>query len=238
MKTRKWLLVLAMLCVSVGAVQGAVVQDIGGGWEVLIPDIYADVMSAQTVTVINDKVVGDTVIIELLKDFGSKIFKFDVGDPIYVQFRVAERDHVPNIVIRDEHVTNNTGVAWTDFHIILAQPLGTVAYVGFDEGPIFEPVAGSQPFATVGFSDYQGLDVGAAAPMPLPMRIDFNDGTLADGDTMHPGIGGTANNYAMIVTNMLEGDVFTLKEIPTIPEPLTMLLLGAGGVVLLRRRVS
>lgn len=232
-KKRRVLLVLGLVAAFAASAGATYVEDIGGGWEVLIPDIYMNDQADQFVSVVTDGVQGDLLIIELVKIFRGDTFEFGMGQPIYVEFRVKANatSHVPYIVIRDEQITNETSRDWEDFHIMVIDNLGGAPYVGFDPQYCFETVIPGNPFA-VDFAPeshyWQGVN-------GTPTRIDFDGAVVQAGTSFHPGLNGSSVNYVKIVTDMVPGQSFFLKEYPTVPEPLTMALL-LGGALLLRKR--
>jgi len=134
-------------------------------------------------------------------------FLFDSSPVILVlQIEVEDGD---NVIAIDELVTNDTGVTWTDYHLILANFDGTPidANAAFDLASVsnlaFADVAadGEQIFLS-------GGTVGPDAEFSLEFAID-TDGA--------PGTG------------------FLLKQYAT-PEPVALLLLAAGALTLRRRR--
>jgi hypothetical protein len=119
-----------------------------------------------------------------------------------------------SFILTDENITNNTGVKWYDFHIvILSQP---------DELSVEGDIILGGPFA-------QYNQAGNA--------VDFFDGCFEDGDS-HT-LFEYDQNDPLIFSNSTDGAItFLVKEWPTVPEPATMGLLGLGamGILRLRRR--
>jgi len=180
---------------------------------------------------------GDYLIIELRKEFTSPVFKLGTqGESIWVDFVKTGQNATKNIIIFDERIINRTGVVWKDFHIGLVQnsvPLNREgAYVGFNDNVGFEKVDGLNPF-TMEYSSFDGVN-GA------PTWMNFTDGEVpAGGAELLLGVNGSANNYAQIMVDtdkMLTGEIFSLKEYPTIPEPATIGLLSIGALALIKRR--
>ena len=210
-----------------GASQVSQAVVINGGWEIRV---LHD--AAQFVGVTVDAVSDDTLFIELDKIFSSPTFDFDqFGQSVRIEFTVDPQaaSHVPNIVILDESIRNNTGRDWTDFHMALIdnddEQLGP--QVGFDPAYIYEST-GDVPFDTIVFQGNDGLN-------GMPTQIDFRDGVLANGSDMAVGVGGTSSNNLRIVTNLQPGESFRLKEYPTVPEPASLLSLALGLGVLTRK---
>jgi hypothetical protein len=206
------------------------------GWEYRVSGSFSG-----SVAVVYDKLEEDEIWIEIRKDFQDPSFDNDMGQALWIEFKLVDMEadnYAPVLVIRDEFITNSTGRDWMDFHMALSPDVNGTGYtnVGFDPEYLFEAdIPGANPFATVEFDEYsyQGLVVGDES---TPLKIDFFDGIVPDGGVFEPGKSGSENNYVRILTEMEEGQVFYLKEWPTIPEPATLSLLSFGLIPLLRRR--
>lgn len=133
---------------------------------------------------------------------------FDSVNPITLTFTVAHTDGGGNPYSVAEALTNNSGVAWNDFHYSITEPNQGqgVVFTGFNQSTLG------------GFT----LD---NPPSSGPRNLNFT-GNLADGGTTNasfslspfdPGSGNTTT--------------FTLTQVPTvsaIPEPETYAMLVAG----------
>ena len=153
-----------------------------------------------------------------------------LGSPVILQFTLDGNDLLggvsrgiqlvnydnlddPNVTIR-----NSTGVAWTDFHILLVNldpyPFLPHADANFvNPGGVFSNVFGSPASVT-----YTATSIA----------LDFAGGTVPSG-------GAVTFSNIMISDNGADGGIFYLKLIPT-PEPGTLAVLGLGGVALAFRR--
>jgi hypothetical protein len=135
------------------------------------------------------------------------------------------------IYISDEIITNRTGVRWLDFHWVI----GVTDTARFNReltNPTTDPqVEGWQigPFMRSNWSDDQGLGTE---------MLSVEGGGVQNGGSFFPG-SGLGSLVIDLVGLERTGRVFTLKEIPTIPEPASLLLIGAGAaMLLLKRRAS
>ena len=184
------------------------------GGEVMVPYVYG--------------VAGNAVTIEIDKSF-DKAFEGGFGFPIILEFTKTSANATANIVIRDEYVKNNTGATWTDYHMFLMVGLSN-PNAGFD--PAHVP-SGDQ-LENVSYSGNNGYN-------NLPNQLIFMD---ANGSGVSSVLGdnifqpGYAGGEIVIVTNpaMNVGGSFGLKEIPTIPEPATVALLGIGALLSFTRK--
>lgn len=155
-------------------------------------------------------------------------------EPISITFTQTSPNAVPNIVIVEEAITNQTGVAWLDFHFDITDsgdaafnPAATAASGG--PAPIGFSVS---PFTTAVFGN------SGSGPNT---SLDMAGGVVPDGATWFPGAGPGGNGDLWITANVRPTTpftTFTLKERPTIPEPSSLALLGLGALPLLRRRRS
>ena len=165
----------------------------------------------------------DILLIEL-----SKVFKGEpsalTGSMPSIQIGITQiaddADTASQIVINDEAIMNLTSVAWTDFHMILV----TADQVGFNTA--LSEGLNTEPFSSMSWGGYNS--VGAT-------ELNFFDGIVGVGDQFSPG----SLSGEIVIDVDLSSDEpvsFFLKEVPTIPEPATMAVLGLGGLTMLLRR--
>ncbi|MEO6562416.1 MAG: PEP-CTERM sorting domain-containing protein [Nitrosospira sp.] len=147
---------------------------------------------------------------------------FDSVNPITLTFTVAHTQGGGSHYSVAEALTNNTGVAWTDFHYSISEPVKGQGVV----------------FTEFNHSTLGGFTLDHA-PSSGPRNLNFT-GNLADGGTTNasfslspfdPGAGKT--------------DTFTVTQVPTvspIPEPETYAMLLAGlllmGGIAKRKSIS
>ncbi len=230
MKTKLFVLLVAAVLGFVPQISSAAMIT---GWNVTIDNTMGSAeMTEVNVAVFEDGVFddGQTVVIEIVKEFTSPDFDdFDLGQPLFLRFEKISENAPSNIVIVNEHITNSSVVNWHDFHMAVASNLrdsqGEPA-VGFDSSHIFTAGVPGNPFQSVTFSLYNGLN-------GMPTKIDFENGMVAAGDYFQPGFD---SSYVKIVTNLQTDGVFWLKEYPTIPEPATIAFMTLGSLALWRKR--
>ncbi len=173
--------------------------------------------------------------IEISKDFTNP----DLS-PIYLNFFQAALDNATanRIIIVDENIYNNTGVPWYDFHWFV----GYTDVAHFNRELTYPAVnpnsneSGSNMLLEAGWS----IDPFTTHDWPSGQAIGAEElsaagGTVPNHSVFHPGL---ASGELVIDVN-LDGDSmvhFFLKELPTIPEPASLLLMGCGGLALLMRR--
>jgi MYXO-CTERM domain-containing protein len=186
-----------------------------------------------------DASLDGLVTINFVEQLGGAVFiqksaQFNQGPvngifpSIPIVFRQIALSNVTNIVIDDEIILNNTGSAWTDFHIDL-----------LDSGnAVFNPgmTAGSGGGGPIGFSISPFTQ---AAFTPDNMRLDIWGGVVQHGELWFPGDGATDGQLWIDVVSGGQGNftVFTLKETPT-PAPGALALLGLGAIFGSSRRRS
>lgn len=206
------ILAVAAAMLTSASTAGAAIHQLGdSGWSAAVDDEWEISFSIDGYT---DK----AVIIEIQKRFVGEPDEFGLMPAMYVEFVKDSVEALEQIIITAEYVINNTTENWTDFHIELA--------VGPDPKAGFCPncIPSGDQFATVELSSSNGYD-------GLPTRIDFYDGLVVNGpvseDVFKPGY---ASGAMVIITNpeLEVGERILLRELPTIPEPATMLVLLAG----------
>jgi len=216
------LLMLVVVMFFTVTTQAAVIELDDSGWAMVITSPGVSIPFVYGVT-------DDAVYIEIDKSFDEEA-SGQFLDPIIFEFQKISEDAVGTIVIRDEYVVNNTGVEWVDYHIFLVvDALDPEA--GFD--PQYIP--DGDELEEVYYSKFYGYD-------GLPIQLNFAD-TDGSGVASFP-VGedifwpGNGSGQIVIVTNSeLEvGERFGVKQVPTVPEPATVLMLGLGGLLTLRRK--
>jgi hypothetical protein len=152
-------------------------------------------------------------------------------DPYAVTFTQTSANALPNIVIVEEAITNQTGVAWLDFHFDITDSGDAQFNVAATAGSGGPPPIGFSiaPFTTAVFGN------SVAGPNTV---LDIAGGVVPNGATWNPGAGPGGDGALWITTNPHTSapyTVFTLKERPTIPEPSSLAILALGALPLLRR---
>ena len=235
MKLRKefTLLVLLVLFVCVDFVKAVTVPLIDlrtgrdSGWEIVISPSVIDIGEISTPYVYG--VTDDAVYIQLDKTFTEPPVDM-LFDPLIIEFEKTSADASLNIVIEDEYIVNDTGTEWFDFHMhLIVDILSPEA--GFN--PSFLPDGGQ--LEDVYFSTNSGYE-----GLPIELHFVDSDGSgvpssPAGDDVFQPGY---KSGQIVIATNpeLEVGERFGLKEVPTVPEPATVCLLGIGGVLMAFRR--
>lgn len=110
-----------------------------------------------------------------------------------------------------EIVTNDTDVAWTDYHLAIVNVTGSDA----DAAAAFDLAS-----LSISVDRFASLTLDATT-------MGFADGVVPVGETLNLGF--------TITTNGAVDGLFLLKQYPT-PEPATLLLLAGGAISVLRRR--
>jgi len=134
-------------------------------------------------------------------------FLFDSSPVVLVlQIEVEDGD---GVIAIDELVTNDTGVTWTDYHVILANFDGTPV----DANAAFDPASvANSAFASMAADSEQILLSAGTVDPDAEFSLSFEINTDGAPDTG-----------------------FLLKQYAT-PEPVSLLLLAAGALTLRRRR--
>lgn len=209
----------AVIAGFAGSVASAdVFRDLGGGWQVVIPDAIAnqiDIVSDGFVTINGVR----TLVIEKFAEFRTIDPETGLFQGLPVQFRQvgADADTATRIIITDEALYNNTGAAWGGFRMQLIDG----GQVGFNPVATFNSNFSYGPFTTISYSAGN-------------TQVEFGGGTVASGAIWYPGLG--SGGLVIDVNLAAENNViFTLKETP-LPTPGAAALLGLGGLALNRRR--
>jgi hypothetical protein len=179
-----------------------------------------------------------------------QIFKNFVGSPqnqsqmpvVITTFTqiAADAQTASRIVINDEGINNNTTVGWDDFHYVLIRG----GYASFNQAQTFPGDFGgsaSQNFDISPFTQHgwQLIKPDISDPGTWYEQLDLTGGAgVPSGDGFFPG---SQKGELVIDVNLLydgaaQGGWFQLKEVPTMPEPMTALVLAIGGVGMLVRR--
>lgn len=184
------------------------------------------------------KIVADMVTASAVFIHKTAVFTQGPGpggfSTIPIAFSQVSANAVTQIIISGETITNDTGVAWTDFHFRLLDhgnatfnPMLTDASgggTGFSTAPFNNQMF--SPDNTSFWVDGFGLEPGGG------------NASVEDGVQWSPGDG--AGEGELVIDVVPESSepftVFTLKETPSIPEPATLWLAAFGAAVLVPRR--
>jgi len=129
-------------------------------------------------------------------------------------------DHEPHAGWVTVNVTNTGTEAWGDFHFEIYDPMGTqdISNVHFLVDPPYEPTSTQSPLTWV----VDNESVGA--------KLDL----YYYSDPVYPG---QSASFSVYTSNQDMLSFFGVMLYPTpIPEPATLLLLGLGAAVVIRRR--
>jgi hypothetical protein len=214
--------VSAVLAIS-SASWAAVIFE-SSGWRISVGD---DVAGA--VSVVQDEGDSGVLVLQLFKNFLQPVGQSGQMASIVLTFEQIAPDALTasKIVINDESIYNGTGVTWTDFHWILIES----GFAGFNQAETYP--TGQAGFSTNPFNTYEWSQSTGS------QMLSISGGTLASGSSFIPG---TVGDLVIDVNLAGDGDqaggLFSLKEIPTIPEPMTLSLLAIGGLCMAVRRKS
>ncbi|MGH7176927.1 MAG: hypothetical protein ACREJC_06080 [Tepidisphaeraceae bacterium] len=201
---------------TAGAARAAIIPlGTNSGWQAEISDSLVGLVGLPV-----DAQTSTTLFIEKTAQFTSL-------NAIDIVFRQIAPTTVNQFVILDEAVTNQSGIAWTDFHMEILgaaasfDPASTGASGG--GGPIGFSIG---PFTTASFSNANH-------------NLDIAGGTVPNNTTWFPGVGPGPGNGGALYFNATPSPeepftVFTLREVPTVPEPGTLMFLVVGACALLR----
>ena len=178
------------------------------------------------------EIVDNTIFIQKSAEFTQGPVN-GIFPSIAIKFRQVDESDITNIVIEDEIVDNNTGVAWTGFNMKL-----------MDHGEVFfdvDQTANSGGGGPIGWS----IDPFTTAIFDRDdTKLKISGGVVEDGESWFPGGGANDGQLWIDVTSGDEGDFtrFTLKERPSgavIPGPSSLLalagMLGFAGTSRRRR---
>jgi hypothetical protein len=190
------------------------------GWEAIVPDATVSGIVIDAIT------PGSDVRIQIDKNF---LFPPDVGGvfpaiQIIFSQTLPDAQTVPQIIIEDESITNQTGVEWTDFHWAL-----------LDGGSVWFDVGASTPFDTSPFVNQSFVDNFGFGDANKATDLNVDGGTVAPGGGFFPGIAGLNGSLTIEFDLASSNSEFFLKEFPT-PEPTTLAFLALGSLGLVARR--
>ena len=174
-----------------------------------------------TVSVIEE--LEDTVVIELRKTFFGLVVE-GLSNSIIIEFQKISADAVPNIVIRQKLITNDTNAQWYDFHMSLLVD-------------IFQPRAGFDPNSSPSGGQLENVSYAmnyGYKNQPIQLNFLDTDGKGVSSETGNDSFEPGAESGQITINtdpDMPVGHRFGLKEIASIPEPTTMVLLLGGGLI-------
>jgi hypothetical protein len=153
---------------------------------------------------------GNTLSFKIEKRFTEEMPTITSWTPLLIDFEKDYATNITEIVITEETVTNNTQMAWHSYKmaIVSAYP------VKFSDLP-----SSMNHFATVNF-----LSVDQKKEMVFANGIVPKDDSFDIFETK------------IDVSTFPTGRIFTLKEWPSIPEPVTLITLILGGLGMIRWR--
>jgi hypothetical protein len=231
-RNKQIILAVLVLCMSAISAKGDYIPLIeegtgtDSGWAI---SFRSDIEGGNVSAVHVYDVIDDAVLIGIEKVF-DKPFGAGFSHPIIIEFIKTSPDGTSSIIIDQENNTNETGTPWYsyDMHLMVGM---THPQAGFVPE---HPPDGDQ-FENVYYSMNYGYD-------DLPVHLSFTNsagagvGTTSGLDNLFQP--GAVDGRITIVTDpaMEAGDCFGLKEVPEVPEPATILLLGFGSLLLGHRR--
>jgi len=219
----KAVMAVCVALVAVSSVQASVTPLGDSGWSMIVSKGMQPVDTPYIFGTTNG-----ALSIELHKTFNVQRDSDGYFTPIVIEFMKTSANALSKISINDEYITNATGTTWDGFDMQLM-----VNTVNPQAG--FNPVAvdGDQ-LENVSYSLNAGYN---GEPILLKFRNGQGDGvTSALDDAFKPGL--VVGSILIDVNpNLAVGTRIGLKEIPiAMPEPATMMMLGLGGLSLLRKK--
>lgn len=196
--------------------------DIGGGWQASWTaslDPYVNIVPLS----VEDNADGGYVYIRKEATFIQPP-QLGVFPSISITFEQTDVNAYEYIVIEEEDVTNNTGLPWFDFHLLI---LGSDA--------AFDPTrtAASGGPATLGWD----VSPFTSYSFPNTTTLNLEGGAVPNGGHWTPGVEPNGGALFIDVVPNSEPETFTtfqLKEQPT-PEPAALTMLALGAAFMLRR---
>jgi len=140
-------------------------------------------------------------------------------DAIYMVWERGPQS--PDLITLEELVINDTGIPWTDYHI----ELGGGAVFGDDQDPALDP----EPYDVVVNAANNAVDLFYSPAIDPVESLSF--GTINGVPD--------ASDVMIDISAVAVGETFTITQYPTvgvIPEPATLLLLGAPLALIIRRK--
>ena len=225
---KKVFIFVCMMIMALTNLSGAVVVDLGdSGWAMVVSPL---VLEHSDVSVPWYGIEGDTLYLELHKTFGRPLDDSEMFLPIVLEFEKISENASSTIVLTDEYIVNDSDVEWYDFHMQLMVSISEPE-AGFDPQYVFD----GQQLENVFYSEFVGYD-------GLPVKLNFLNEEGGGVPPVPPGEDifwpGYEQGELVIVTNpeMEVGDRFALKEMPSVPEPATLALLGGGAFCVYTRK--
>lgn len=192
--------------------------DLGGGWRANWPTLPGG-LDIQV-----DQLTPEFVKVRIIKDFTAPpsggVFEPRLID--FVQIK-PDAETVPQIIITQETISNQTGSPWTDYH-----------WAVFNQGEVWFKVPESAGFDVSPFTNKVFSDPYLIFNDPnRATDLDVDGGLVPAGGTFLPGAAAGDLCIGIDLTASLPVS-FTFKQFPT-PEPASLALV-ALSVVALRRR--